>query len=74
MLIEYDDIKVVLENLRFHSSKRKRLTSVFKNLHSGERFEKRKTNLRFQAKTDTCGLTGPEWVYVSDRIYQIFQS
>ena len=61
MLIEYDvDINVVLENLRFHSSKRKRLTNVFKYLHSGERFEKRKTNLRFQAKTDTCGLTGPE--------------
>ena len=60
---------IVVENLRFRPSTRKREANVCKNLHLAERF--RKKNMRFrgrfhrirvdgryirlQTKTDTCG-------------------
>ena len=59
---------IVFENFRFCPSTRKREASVFENLHSGKRFKKKafsvsqtgEKNLRFQTKTDVCGL-GPRY-------------
>ena len=62
MLIEYDvDINVVLENLRFHSSKRKRLTSVLKKSPLWRAFWKEENKSPFSSKNGYVWADGA-WV------------